>query len=393
MKLHLAANYDPTLVDRLEENSVTTVYGKLPNDVVGGGRAAYMGKNLGWPELTRYIKKLRDTGRRFSYLLNSSCMGNREWSRRTQKKLRKLLDKIVRSGAESVTVSTPYLLRLIKKNYPDLRVTVGVYAQVDTVKRVRFWESQGADAITLESFSLNREFDRLRKIVEVASAELILIANHLCLPNCSLQPYHQNGFAHSSDNSRELFIDYCYLKCNQQRFSNPALFISSSWIRPEDIKIYEQLGFNTFKLLERDLPTSVLLERVAAYENREYHGNLARLFLSHSFGRPRVSTSLWEYLLKLLSAPFKSLRRANNFMKDQGLLHELDECPVIIDSEQIPTDFLSFFNDKDCLNSDCSNCGYCAEIAGRAVTITSALTEKKYTNFLDRLETGEFWDV
>ena len=32
-----------------------------------------------------------------------------------------------------------------------------------------------------------------------------------------MQPYHQNGFAHSSDGSRELFIDYCFLHCTMER--------------------------------------------------------------------------------------------------------------------------------------------------------------------------------
>ncbi|MGM0380545.1 MAG: U32 family peptidase [bacterium] len=391
MKLHLAANYDSRLVDELEETSVASVYGKMQGDVVGGGRSSYMGQSLSWTELADYIARLKKKGIEFTYLLNSSCLGNREWTRSAQKKIRKLLDRIVEAGAGGVTVSTPYLLKLIKERHPDLHVTVGIYAQVDTLKRVRFWESLGADAITLESFSINRNFTTLRKIRAGAEAELILIANHICLPNCGLQPYHQNCFAHSSDNSGNFFIDYSYLKCNRRRFANPELFISSSWIRPEDIENYEDMGFETFKLLERDLPTSLLLKRVQAYEEGEFNGNLAELFLSHSFGRQKDGLSFWHYLFNLFSVPLKSLLRADKFMKSQGLLHELDECPVQIDSEKIPADFLAHFKDRDCLNSECDRCGYCREIANEAVTITDPEAAGKYADLLADLENGDFW--
>lgn len=393
MELHLAANYDPQLIESIAETSVSTVYGKLADDVVGGGRASNMGKSLSFSELTAYADKLRQNGLRFTYLLNSACLGNREWTRGGQRKIRKLLDKLVGAGIEAVTVSTPYLLKLIKKSYPELHVTVGIYAQVDTVNRVRFWESLGADAITLESFSINRDFERLKKIRAATDAELILIANHLCLPNCPLQPYHQNCFAHASTSNRDFFVDYCYLECNRRRFADPAKFISAGWIRPEDVETYAALGYDSFKLLERDLPSELLLKRVQAYEAGEFDGNLAELLLSHSFGRENGGPSKWQYLWNLLSAPLSSLFRADNFMRDQGLLHSLEECPVQIDAQQIPADFLDEFRSRDCANEACAECGYCADLAERAVTVTDPEAEQKYTDFIEQLESGDFWNV
>jgi collagenase-like PrtC family protease len=78
---------------------------------------------------------------------------------------------------------------------------------VDTPRRARFWEELGADVIVLESFSINRNFRRLAAIRQSVHCELQLIANHVCLLNCPLQTYHQNGFAHASDDTSTLFID------------------------------------------------------------------------------------------------------------------------------------------------------------------------------------------
>jgi collagenase-like PrtC family protease len=110
-----------------------------------------------------------------------------------------LLDWLGNIGIRHVTVSTPFLLEVIKARRPQFTVKVGIYAQVDTPRRAKFWEDLGADAINLESFSINRDFSRLAAIRQSVRCDLQLIANHCCLPNCPLQNYHQNGFAHSSD--------------------------------------------------------------------------------------------------------------------------------------------------------------------------------------------------
>jgi collagenase-like PrtC family protease len=251
MKLSLAANYDLDLVPKLAPYPVCEVYGKFPVDGVGGGRPSYMGSPLSPRQLRNYVSLLADRGIAFNYLLNASCMGNREWTRSWQRKLTSLMGRLDTMGIGWLTVSTPYLLELIKARFPQFRVKVGIFAQVDTPRRAKFWEQLGADSITLESFSINRDFPRLQAIRQAVRCDLQLIANHPCLPNCPMQSYHQNGIAHGSDGSGTNFIDYCFLRCSNMRLEDPSLFIKAGWIRPEDTGRYEEMGFTTFKLLER----------------------------------------------------------------------------------------------------------------------------------------------
>ena len=68
------------------------------------------------------------------------------------------------------------------------------------MQRARYWEDLGVDAINLESFSINRDFEKLRRIREAVRCDLPLIANHFCQPNCPFQIQHQNGHAHASGN-------------------------------------------------------------------------------------------------------------------------------------------------------------------------------------------------
>jgi collagenase-like PrtC family protease len=261
----LAANYDPELVPALAAYPVEEVYGKFPADGISGGRPRYLATPLSEAGLRGYIRLLDRHGIAFNYLLNGACFGNHEWTRAWQKRVTALLARLGEWGVRRVTVSTPFLLELVKRRFPEFKVRVGIYAQVDTPRRARFWEDLGADAITLESFSINRDFRRLEAIRQAVRCGLQLIANHVCLPNCPLQSYHQNGFAHASDGTGTLFIDYCLLRCSRLRLTDPSQFIKSAWIRPEDLATYEAMGYTTFKLLERGIPSAELLRRVKAY--------------------------------------------------------------------------------------------------------------------------------
>ena len=397
-KFSLAANYDPELVPALAPYPVDEVYGKFPTDGVSGGRPRYLATPLSEADLRSYIRLLDRHGIAFNYLLNGACFGNREWTRPWQKRVTALLTKLGELGVRRVTVSTPFLLELVKRRFPEFMVRVGIYAQVDTPRRARFWEDLGADAITLESFSINRNFRRLAAIRQSVRCELQLIANHVCLLNCPLQTYHQNGFAHASDDTSTLFIDYCFLRCSRLRLTDPSQFIKAAWIRPEDLASYEAMGYTTFKLLERGIPSAELLRRVKAYSERRFDGNLAKLLLSYGFKEPVRQESLWtlRHFWKPRQVNPLRLKPLLDLARLQGWLSPLPECPIRVDARKIPDNFLDGFRARDCASLDCQACGYCERIAAQAVSIsTEYRTEvlKKYAEMDDIMVTGRLWGV
>lgn len=396
MKLSVAANYDLELVPRLAAYPVEEVYGKLPADFAGGGRPSYMGTPITEAGLARYIARLAEHGIAFNYLLNAACMGNREWTRSWQRRLTRFVGRLWDMGARSVTVSTPFLLEAVKSRFPDFRVKVGIYAQVDTPRRARFWEELGADAITLESFSINRNLRRLEAIRRAVRCELQLIANHPCLPNCPMQPYHQNGFAHSSNGSRRLFIDYCFLRCSRRRLEDPSLLIKAAWIRPEDLAAYEAMGYSAFKILERGIPSADLLKRVRAYGERRFEGNLAELILPFGFREPLRKAPFWT--LRHFFRPFQlrpdRLKPFADVMKRHGLLFPREAPPFVIHAAAIPSDFLEAFRERECSELDCGACGYCEEIARRAVRIEPDFREellRRFAELEETMATGRLW--
>jgi collagenase-like PrtC family protease len=394
----LAANYDPDLVPRLAGYPVDEVYGKFPTDGISGGRPSYLATPLSKEDLRSYIGLLDQHGIAFNYLLNGACFGNREWTRSWQKRMMALLAKLGEMGVRRVTVSTPFLLELVKRRFPEFKVRVGIYAQVDTPRRARFWEELGADAIVLESFSINRNFPRLAAIRQAVQCDLELIANHVCLMNCPMQTYHQNGFAHASDDTSTLFIDYCLLRCSRLRLTDPSQFIKSAWIRPEDLAVYEAMGYTSFKLLERGIPSAELLRRVKAYSERRFDGNLAELLLSYGFSQPIRKESLWSlrHFFKPQQVSPRRLKPLRDLARLQGWHSPLPECPIRVEARKIPADFLDSFRERDCASLDCQTCGYCERIAAQAVTIAPgyrAAVLEKYAEMEDTLTTGKLWGV
>jgi len=120
-RFSLAANYDPELVPALAAYPVDEVYGKFPTDGVSGGRPRYMATPLSEADLRQYIRLLDGHGIAFNYLLNGSCFGNHEWTRPWQKKVTALLTKAGDMGVRRVTVSTPFLLELVKRRFPQFK--------------------------------------------------------------------------------------------------------------------------------------------------------------------------------------------------------------------------------------------------------------------------------
>jgi hypothetical protein len=297
-----------------------------------------------------------------------------------------------------ITVSTPYLLERIKKAFPHFFIRVGIYAQVDTPRRAKFWEDLGADNITLESFSINRNFTQLEAIRRSVRCDLTLIANHPCLPNCPMQYYHQEGFAHSSDGENGFFIDYCFMKCTYERLRDTSNLIKSCWIRPEDTAYYEAMGYNHFKILERDIPSPELLKRVDSYSHRLSPSDLTELILPYGFGQSHKRGSLWVFrnFFKPTKASLLRLKSLYNFAKKHGMLFPSQKRLFHIDSSKIPEDFIEGFQGRDCSQLSCLECGYCESIAQQSVKLDETLRSELVSQLEEihtMLVSGGLWHV
>lgn len=284
MNIHydLATNFDDELIRRVSDFGIVgTIYGKLREDVFGGGRPNFALPDVSKRQLERHIALAHDKHISFNYLLNALCMDNREVIAATHRQMRDFVSYLVKIGADSVTVGSPFLLRLVKENSP-LKVCVSVYNDIDSLHRIKEWAAIGADELTLH-YSYNRNFQKLEAVLRTFNMAFRLIANNVCLHECIYRTNHAASLAHSSQTRHEsggFFLDYYSLKCGTDKLANPVKLITADWIRPEDVHVYEELCDATgtsnlsLKLTERTRTTDWLVNVVTSYARKQHNGNL-----------------------------------------------------------------------------------------------------------------------
>ena len=278
------------------------------------------------------LKKIHYRGLKLNYMLDATCIGNQELTIRMQKKIKQLLNWIIDNNIDAVTIAVPYLLEFIKYNYPKLKVYVSIAAGVDALERAEYWDELGADRITLSAVSgINRNFKLLRKIRDNITCQLELIANLSCLNECPFWTYHSSVFSHISQHSYlegKSRPDYCLAKCNYIKTRDPVEFIRSGWIRPEDLRYYEELGINRIKLVTENSDSAKTIRVLNAYYNRYYEGNL-------------------------LDILFDGLKGGS---------------VIYIDNQKL-NGFLEYFINENCNQKSCQSCDYCISISNQVTRI------------------------
>ncbi len=142
--------------------------------------------------------------------------------------------------------------------------------------------------------SLNREAETLSHVNKRVKSvfpdiTIELLANEGCLYQCPFKPAHD---AHISLANAGLAREGTHklnqaFGCHNTFYHHPHKFLTSPFIRPEDLHHYEGLA-DTIKICGRTLGPSFLKQAVTAYMDQSFDGNLPELmdtthFLSRRF--------------------------------------------------------------------------------------------------------------
>jgi collagenase-like PrtC family protease len=377
MELSVAYSFNPGLIDRLSKfKEVKEIYGKLAKDIIGGGRTSYTLRNITKTTIYKTVKEAHKHNISFNYLLNGATLNGLEQTIKGQKQIRRLLNFLTDANVDSVTVASPLLLRIIKRQYPHLKVRISVFAVVNSPEKAIKWEQMGADTICISAIACNRNFDLLKKIRKSVNCGLQLIVNASCLSDCTYELTHMNLLTNSSkigDINNGFCFDYCLLHCFQKRFEDPVNYIKSIWIRPEDLSIYEEIGYDNFKIVERSCPSDLIIKRVEAYVNRSFNGNLLELVapVAHIKKEQRASLKQRARIVRAMLQPYKlkikSLLGVKKYMENV-IFHEFskENAPVYIDNKSLDN-FLQEILKINCHTKLCSECKYCDKIAEKLV--------------------------
>ena len=336
---------------------VSGVYGVSDHTIVGGGRPSFLLQQISEEDIADYIRKVHDKDMEFSYLLNAPCMNNMEYDPHYHKELLKYLQWISDIGADSVTVSIPFLIQLIKEQFPKLKIRVSTIADVNSVNRAIFYENLGADEITL-GVMINRDFKTLEQIKKAVKCKIIILLTDGCLYQCPFRQYHYNTLGHASQTHQQFernYIDTCILNCSIIKFSDPTEVIKARWVRPEDLSHYEAIGIDNFKIAGRRMSTQWITRSVKAFSSRKYDGNLIDIIQGFSMS-------------------FGGLEQKDPNMKLTETIGEESKSKLIIDNTKLDG-FIDFFKKQNCI-AMCNDCNYCEEWARKAVKVNNEESQR-----------------
>jgi len=350
IKFHVATNWDLALIDELAQYPVSGVYGVSDHTIVGGGRPSFLLQKVTEDDVADYIQKIHQKGMEFSYLLNAPCMNNMEYDPHYHKEILNYLQWISDIGVDSVTVTIPFLMQLIKEQFPKLKIRVSTIAHVNSVNRAMFYENLGADEITL-GVMINRDFKTLEQIQKAVKCKIIVLLTDGCLYQCPFRHYHYNTLGHASQTYQQFerkYIDTCILNCSIIKFSDPTEVIKARWVRPEDLSHYEAIGIDNFKIAGRRMSTQWITRSVKAFSSRKYEGNLIDIIQGFSMS-------------------FGGLEQKDPNVKLTETIGEESKSKLVIDNTKLDG-FIDFFKKQNCL-AMCNECNYCEEWAKKAIKL------------------------
>jgi collagenase-like PrtC family protease len=198
----------------------------------------------------------------------------------------------------------------------------------------------GVNRIVLDE-SVNRDFLALKKIQNSIGDKIELIANAICYKNCIYRMFHYNQMSCDSMTvTNDASINYYSHKCIMKRYENIANILKLSWIRPEDIKYYTDIGIHFFKLQGRQ---AVLqgdpVRAVECYFKESYDGDLLELL--------------------------------DMFMPTSNFR-------VFVDNKSLNGFILPYIKNDNFCSSDCKNCNYCESFAKKAIDLKKAKEITEY---------------
>ena len=234
-------------------------------------------------QLIADLKWARENGIELDALFNANCYGDDAISTNLADFVLRILDEMGGEGLlpDTVTTTSPFIATVLRRRHPAVKIRWSV--------NLRVHGSLGFESVEelFDSFYASREhqrdlewLDRMHSWAKSHGKTMGIQANSGCLRQCPFQTFHDNLHGHgggrrSGNVAAAEEYDFTFFRCktNYERGSYED-FVRSTWLRPEDIVVYENF-VDIVKLATRRHPRPV--DVLDAYATYSYDGDLAAL--------------------------------------------------------------------------------------------------------------------
>ncbi len=277
------------------------------------------------------LRWARENGVRLDTLFNANCYGDAAISAELADFVTRTLREMDSEGLfpDVVTTTSPFVARVLRVKFPSVRIRASVNMRIHGTVGFGYVDD------LFDEFYLSRERQRdlawARRTADWARSHGKVVGmqvNSGCLRECPFQTFHDNLHGHGdgrrpSDAAAAREYDFSFFRCKTHFAAGGAAledFLRATWIRPEDVPLWEDAGVSLFKVAIRRHPAPAATLR--AYAAYSFDGNLVSLM------DPDHSSAF---------------------------------APRIIDNRRFPVDWAVSGIGAACA-ADCSNCGRCAEV-------------------------------
>lgn len=226
------------------------------------------------------LKYCREHGMKLDILANATCYGEQSFTKEQRLQILGIIEHLDKIGLrpEIITTTSPYIAKVFRLNFPDIEIRASVNMRLRNTLALEYL------APLYDSYYICRDVQRDLPTLRTMAAwckdhgkKLCMLANSGCVRNCPWQVFHETLLSHGfTFTFQEMEVQNMDLVCNSifSRKKKLSEFLRCSWIRPEDIHVFEP-ELETIKLSTRE--AKYPMEIVEAYVNGSYDGNLLRL--------------------------------------------------------------------------------------------------------------------
>ncbi|QUI21831.1 U32 family peptidase [Vallitalea pronyensis] len=325
--------------------NVSEVYGQITEgEFISSGRMVSMLPQMSLASLKNYMMYCKKYNINFNYVFNPSCMGNKEFCKENQKKIKAFICTLYDMGINSFTIAMPSIIELINGLGLDINIKASAICEIDSPSKALFYKKLGAKRMVVEP-DMTRDFKTIKNMCHVFGRGVEIIVNNVCVKHCAYKKFHYNHEAHCHESSIKQDINnYYFHRCSMQKASAIHNVLRLNWIRPEDLKYYYASGIECFKIQGRhNSDGDNLLKTIQHYFDEDYEGDLMALIT--------------------LFSPYNAFQLKVNNKKLDGYIEK-------------------FYNHPSFCNDICERCHYCLDYAHKCMDIEKALeTNQKTINF------------
>jgi Peptidase family U32 len=259
-----------------DDSAAKETYGQLTSaNVLYSGRVIDVLPEIDYKKLENYLNHSRKRGIDFNYTLNPACMGNYEFSHQGVTEIKRLLRNLHNMGIEALTITIPALFEIVQATDMKFKIKASAISEIMSPDKALFYKNLGAHKVVVDP-DITRNFKKLKNICRVFGPGVEIIINNVCYKNCPYKMYHYNHEAHRiPENTTQTVTDYYFNRCAIQKAGGVKNVMRLNWIRPEDLKYYEETGIQHFKIQGRqNILNGDPALALEAYMKEDFDGNL-----------------------------------------------------------------------------------------------------------------------